>query len=120
MNRWDLTDEHRNQFKPVLEEYLHILEFLTPQKLARVSYEDITLDLSDTGINPYQLKILMEELGCEEDEQDQNGWQMDFWIYMNRTDRKTFPSGSQRMVIAGCGITFDLCLRPDDCDYIQI
>jgi hypothetical protein len=51
---------------------------------------------------------LLEEFGYEQNDIDHNGWELDFWINMNRTDRKTFASGCENIVVAGCGITFEL------------
>ena len=109
MNRWILTDEIRNRIKPLLVEWFEFVENLTEERLERVELsEPLEIGLSDKGINPYQLKTLLEELGYEKDDMDRNGWEMDFWIYMNRKDGKCFASGCENIVIGGCGMTFEL------------
>ena len=117
MNRWDLTDELREKFKPLLTEYLDKVENLTAEQVEKMSNKELSLDLSDKGINPYQLQKLLEELGYEEDSFDRNGWQLDFWINMKRKDGRHFESYCENLVIAGCGITFELKLYIDDIDF---
>lgn len=117
MNRWKLADELREKFKPLLTEYLNKVENLTVEQIEKMTNEELGLELSDKGINPYQLQILLEELGYEENEFDTNGWQMDFWINMKRKDGKHFESHCENLVIAGCGMTFELKLYIDDIDF---
>ncbi len=109
MNRWILTDEIRNRIKPLLVEWFDFVESLTYEQLEKVELsETIEIDLSDNGINPYQLEKLLEEFGYEVDDRDDNGWERDFWIYMTRKDGKNFPSGCENIAIMCCGMTFEL------------
>ena len=78
MNRWLLTDEIREKIKPLLSEYLNKVENLTVEQVEQMSNEELGLDLSDKGINPYQLQSLLEEFGYKEYGFDSNGWQYDF------------------------------------------
>lgn len=109
MNRWILTDEIKERISPLLREWFDFVESLTYEQLERVELsERLELDLSDMGINPYQLEKLLEEFGYETDDRDDNGWERDFWIYMSRKDGKTFPSGCENIAIMCCGMTFEL------------
>lgn len=111
MNKWQVTDEIKAKFIPMLKEYFGKVESLTEEQSDNVQEGDLALELTDVGINPYQLRVLLEEeFGYERTDSDRNGWELDFWIYMRRTDGKTFPSGCQNMVISGCGMTFTLVL----------
>lgn len=108
MNRWQLTDEIRAKFIPILKEYLDRMETMPEETFEEEIYD---LDLSDAGINPYQLwKLLEEEFGYEEIDIDRNGWEQDFWIRMHRTDGKTFSNRSKYLMISCCGMTFEIKL----------
>lgn len=113
MNRWTLTDELRDKFEPVLNEYFDKIENFSDEEVEKINYEELTIDFSDKGINPWQLKTLLEEFGYEEVELDNNGWQLDFWISMTRRDSKRFNSTCENIVIEGCGMTFELKLYID-------
>lgn len=105
MNNWNLTDEIRNKFKPIVEDYISLLE---SDKLNNEHRESI--DFTNQGISPVQLKELLEELGYEEVDYDSNGWQHDFWQYMNNPNREKY---AKDLCIYGCGMTFDLALGSD-------
>ena len=97
MNRWQLTDEIKEKFVPILKEYLNKMETMPEEVFEEETYD---LDLSDTGINPYQLWQLLEtEFGYEEIDIDENGWEQDFWIKMQRTDGRTFPNGDRTSIL---------------------
>ena len=108
MNRWQLTDEIREKFVPILKEYLNKMDTIPEEDFEEQTYD---LDLSDTGINPYQLwQLLEKEFGYEEVDIDENGWEQDFWIRIKRTDGKTFSNGSEHLTINCCGMTFEVKL----------
>ena len=109
-NRWLVTNEIRSKFLPILQNYLSKMESLTEANMERMEDKDFGIVFSDTGINPYQLQTLLEELGYELIDNERNGWELDFWIDMERSDLKEFPSGCERLVIYGCGMTFELKL----------
>ena len=119
INRWNLTNEQREKFLPILKEYFNKLENMTDTDVDEIlatcnDYSQFELDLFDTGISPYLLQeLLKSEFGYEEHDFDRNGWQWDFWITMKRKDGKTFPSTCETMMICGCGMTFELVLRPE-------
>lgn len=117
MNRWNLTDEIRENIKPLLIEYFDKVENVTAEQVEHMSNKKLGIDLSDKGINPSQLVDLLKEFGYEETDRADNGWQLDFWIYMKRTDGKFFDSGCERLVIKGCGMTFELKIYIEDIDF---
>lgn len=108
MNRWYLTDEIRENIKPLLTEYFDRVENVTYEQVEEMTNEELGIDLSDKGINPSQLVDLLEEFGYKETNREDNGWELDFWIDMKRKDGKCFDSGCEHLVVAGCGMTFDL------------
>ena len=115
MNRWILTEETRTKFKPILQQYLEKVENLTDEQVESMSNEELGIDLSCTDINPSQLVDLLEELGYKETNTDDNAW--DFWIYMKRKDGKVFDSACEDLVIAGCGMTFELKIWIEGMDF---
>ena len=117
MNRWNLTNETRDKIKPLLVEYFNKVENLTAEQVEQMTNKELGIDLSDKGINPYQLVRLLEEFGYEEEYKDNNGWELDFWIYMKRTDGKYFDSECEKLVICGCGMTFELKIWIDGMDF---
>ena len=117
MNRWHLTDEIREKIKPLLVEYFNKVENVTAEQVEHMSNEELGIDLSDKGINPSQLEDLLKEFGYEVENRDDNGWELDFWIYMKRTDGKIFDSTCENLVIAGCGMTFELKIYIYDMDF---
>ena len=103
METWNLTDEVRNKFKPIVENYISLLESEELNDEHRKGIE-----LTNQGISPMQLKKLLEELGYEDVGYDSNGWQHDFWQYMNNLNREKY---AKELCICGCGMAFDLILR---------
>lgn len=103
INGWKLTNELREKFIPIIEEYINKLEQTDLEE-----NEPDKLELTHQGIGPYQLGELLQELGYQEDEDcpmDTNGWQCDFWMYYNHPDKKNY---AEKLVISGTGITFEL------------
>lgn len=117
MNRWILTDEIRDKIKPLLTEYFNKVENVTTEQVEKMTNEELGIDLSDKGINPSQLVDLLKEFGYEETNRDDNGWELDFWIYMRRTDGKYFDSDCEHLVVSGCGMTFELKIYIEDMDF---
>ena len=117
MNRWLLTDEIRNNIKPLLTEYFNKVENVTYEQIEKMSNEELGIDLSDKGINPHQLILLLEEFGYKREDQDDNGWELDFWIYMRRIGGEFFDSGCEKLVVRGCGMTFELKIYIEDMDF---
>lgn len=105
-NRYNLSKKVKDKWYPIIKDFLDTLDNWKPE------YEDddtkkTKLDLSDTELNPYTLRdLLIDEFGYEEDEDkfDTNGWEMDFWIYLNKP-------GHASLSITGTGITFELNLN---------
>ena len=116
-NRWKLNDNIKAKFEPQLRAYFQKVENLTVEQVERMENHELGIDFSDKGINPAQLEELLEQFGYEEESTDQNGWEMDFWIRMKRKDGRSFPSTCERLVINGCGMTFELKLYIEDMDF---
>ena len=105
MNTWKLTDEVRDKIKPIILDYFE-------KVLSIDECDDVDdLDLTFKGVSPYQLKELLTELGYEETNTDRNGWQFDFWIYMTNKD---INSRIRRLIISGCGMSFELKIQIND------
>ncbi|WCF11432.1 hypothetical protein NDS46_31230 (plasmid) [Paenibacillus thiaminolyticus] len=102
-NRWTLTDEVKEKFMPVIQEFISKLESMKPEE----SSELLEIDLSDTELNPFTLVILLESIGYEQTNQNDNGWQMDYWITMCK-------EGFKPLLVKGTGITFELRLSEKD------
>lgn len=95
-NRWEATQEQKEKFIPILQ------EFITKGLKNPETKEYI--DFYNQGISPYQLKsILEDDLGFEDNGYDSNGWESDFWITMSK-DGIDF-------MIAGTGMTFEMVFR---------
>ena len=106
MDGWDLTDELRNKFKPIVDDYINLLESDEVDNI-----HEKYIKLTNQGINPIQMKELLEEMGYEEEYPiDSNGWQFDFWWDFTNPKREKY---AKKLCICGCGITFDLMLRSD-------
>ena len=97
MNRWALTEEVEDKYKPIIQKFI--------EKVEESDYIDDEefLNLSDTELNPYTLWELLKNLGYEKDEIDNNGWELDFWIEFKK-------EGFKNIVVEGTGITFELKL----------
>lgn len=105
MNRWELNPKVKEVYLPIIKEHIDKIENYNPKE--EDPYE-IELDLSDTPLNPYILwNILEEDLGYERIRQDDNGWQLDFWVYFEKT-------GHSNLVVRGCGMTFELILSGEE------
>lgn len=112
MNRWILTDEIKNKYLPIISEFMNKLYNMTPEDVENTKFEDFTLQLSDTKLRPYTLlKLMEEEFGYTEHDFDDNGWELDYWIILNKPNC-SYPSYAQKMCIHGCGMTFELNLSP--------
>lgn len=68
METWYLTDELRKKFKPIIEDYIRLLE---SDKVDDVNKKYVTL--TNQGISPVQVRELLEELGYEQIDYDSNG-----------------------------------------------
>lgn len=91
-NRWDLTDEIRNGIGVKIKDWLDNVELYYDNLASEKSMEE--LDLTDYEINPYQLCKFLEELGFKRYDSDDNGWEMDYWIYFRRNGFKTYVRGT--------------------------
>jgi len=99
MNRWHLTEEVKIKFTPIVEQFIGEVENIDIEERKEL----LEKDFSDTELNPSRLGELLEELGYEEENRNDNGWELDFDITM-------IKEGHRPLVIRGCGMTFELML----------
>ena len=114
MKRDIVTTQDRKEFLPVLKDFIFILENTSYIQLCSVKLEATSIDLSDTMLNPYKLVHLLEELGYEKVNQDDEGKDVKYWIDMKRKDDQKFDSGCEELCISGCAMTFELKLSLKD------
>jgi len=96
---WKLSDDLINKFTPIFKDFIYKIENL-PEV---VNEEDLTLNLTGKGITPYQAWSLLEILGYEHTDMNQNGWELDFWLFFEK-------QGCRRITLRGTGMTFELFL----------
>lgn len=97
-NRYKLKDSVREAYLPAVQNFINKLENIEDE-----STELLIEDFSDCKLNPHTMQKLLESLGYEETGQEENGWQLDFWITMKK-------EGFRDIQISGCGMTFELKL----------
>jgi len=95
INRYTLTKEVQEMYTPIIQEFINQVES-NPN-------EHVQIDLSDTKLNPSTLIELLEKFGYENTNQEDNGWQFDFWITMEKEN-------NVNLSVEGTGITFELRL----------
>ena len=108
INRWELTSEVKEKYTPIVREFLNKLDNMTIEKIEKADNSEFTLDLSDTELRPYTLLELMKTLGYGDEEFEDNGWELDFWIYISNNEAKS--QLTEELCIRGCGMTFELNL----------
>lgn len=92
MNRWGLTDKIRNGIGVKIKDWLDYVE--ANFHILQEEKNEEELDLTDCGINLYQLCKFLEELGFKRYDSDDNGWGMDYWIYFRRNGFETYVKGT--------------------------
>lgn len=112
INRWN-----KRKINPLLTEYFDKVENVTYEQIEEMTNEELGIDLSDKGINPHQLVCLLEEFGYEREDQDDNGWELDFGFTWKEQMASFFDSGCENLVVRGCGMTFELKIYIDDMDF---
>lgn len=106
MSRWTLTPETIEQSGQTVQQFLELID-------NQPSDEDLReIDLSLSSFNPYTLCKYLEELGYEKGIQDDNGWQLDFWIPFRK-------DGHTPVEIYGTGIVCEFGLREMEYDWKQ-
>lgn len=103
-NKWHLTDFVRERSGPRVKAILNMID-------EGDGTGDLKeFDLSDLGFTPYTLCEYLEELGYEKGAQDDNGWELDFWIPFRK-------DGHTPIEVFGTGIIFELGIREMDYDW---
>lgn len=108
MNRWQLSEDIKKKYKPIIQEFLTKMENLTYDEIENMDNEEFCLKLSNTELRPYTLLELMREFGYGNEEFKDNGWELDFWITISKNG--SYPSTCEELCIHGCGMTFELNL----------
>lgn len=108
MNRWRLSEDIKEKYKPIIQEFLTKMENLTYDEIENMDNEEFCLKLSDTELSPYTLLELMREFEYENEEFKDNGWELNFWITISKNT--SYPSTCEELCIHGCGMTFELNL----------
>ena len=107
-NRYKLTKSVEDKYLGILSAFIDKLDNHNEDDIENSVDQEFTLELSDTGLNPYTLKLLLEMFGYKEVEFDSNGWQWDYWWTMKNENAKS--ELTRELVIWGTGITFELKL----------
>lgn len=68
------------------------------------------IDFTNDDVCPANIVSTLEKMGWEWDEQDDNGWQNDCWIYFSHYDYDFV------LILHYCGYTFEMQLYRSDCD----
>lgn len=111
-NRYKLTKPIEDKYLGILSAFIDKLDNYTEKDIENTDNSEFTLELSDTELNPYTLKSLLEMFGYEEGDLDNNGWQLDYWWTMENENAKT--ELTRKLVIWGTGITFELKLSNEE------
>ena len=99
INRYKLSENVEQKYTPIVQKFIEELEAVDLENAKDL----LEKDFSDLEINPYTLGTILEKLGYEEENRNDNGWQLDFWITYTKTNYRS-------IAISGCGITFELKL----------
>ena len=75
--KWNMRDWEIDLWKGVIQKHI--------DRLKNSKTED-EIDLTEENINPYQVGIIMKELGWESDEVEMNGWEPERWEYFSHPD----------------------------------
>ena len=92
---WALRDWEKDYLCYTLKSQIDVLS-------KKETYEEI--DFTPCNINPYQLQVILDQLGWQELDVDTNGWEQDRWAYFEHPE--LYPG--RRLVVFSCGITFEL------------
>lgn len=107
---WKLSEEVKNKNGPILEKFLNKLENMTTDEVANAGAEEFTLDLTNSGLSPQTLILLLIlEFGYDKKEMTKSGWAFNFAIDMAK-EKGTYESTCEKLKIHGCGMTFELKL----------
>lgn len=75
MGEWEITEELKIIIAPIIEKFL--------------KSNDRSIDLSNTGINPLQLRDYIEFWGYEDICMESSGWEYNYcWDFINWKDDK--------------------------------
>lgn len=104
INRYELTEDIEKEFVPKIKKFIDEIE-----ENDNV-FELLSLDLSDTKLNPCTLGILLEHLGYRKESVFNSSFELDFGAIYRRDRYKP-------IVILSCGNTFELTLSELDVSF---
>lgn len=112
MSRYKLAETTVDKHIPIILNFIDKLDSYTEADIDNTDNSEFTLELSDTELNPYTLKLLLETIGYREGELGSNGWQLDYWWKMENENARS--DLTRKLIIWGTGITFELKLSNDE------
>ena len=114
-NRWVLDEETEAKIKAMIVAHIDKIAKYELKTDDNDSRWDVSLDLSGiSGVGPYHVKHIIEDLGYKEDSFDDNGWQMDYWFHFQHPESDKFPP----LCLNGTAIIHEMYLRGEDDDYV--
>lgn len=113
-NRWLLDEETKAKVKAMVVAHIDKIANFDIESDSDTRYE-VVLDLSGIpGVGPYHVKHIIEDLGYEEDDFSDNGWEMDYWFHFQHPVPDKFPP----LCLSGTAIIHEMYLRGEDDDYV--
>lgn len=112
MSEWKIPENKRKELVELLKNFFNKFKNISNDEFENLKNNELELNLYGLGFCPYWIKTVLEEdFEYEVIDTDRNGWEMDFWIYLD-TVNDDYPSN---IYICGCGMTFELkvCLDVD-------
>lgn len=112
MNRWEIPENKRKELINLLKDFFYKFKNMSNDEFENLKDNELELDLYGLGFCPYWVEDVLEKnFNYEVIDTDRNGWEMDFWIYLDTADEDY----SSNIKICGCGMTFELkvCLDVD-------
>lgn len=112
-NYYKIDDEHKTVIvQMVLETIKNISNFKVTEDSDKSRY-DIGTNFTEVPFaNAYIIETILTDLGYKQDDFDENGWEMDFWIHYQHKNPNYPP-----LCISGTGITKEIYLRGEYEDY---
>ena len=98
-NRWELDDGIKEKVKTMVTDYITNCEVTEK------------LDLSELpGVGPYHVRTILEELGYEEIDTLNAGWEMAYWFHFEHFDDDKFSP----LFLFGTAIIHEMYLRKEE------
>lgn len=113
-NYWHIKDSKQKELLKniIIDTINEIASFEVTED--SVSRYNVGIDLTNMGVGPYHVKDILEELGYNEDDFSDNGWEMDYWFHFQHPESDKFPP----LCLSGTAIIHEMYLRGEDDDYV--